>query len=135
MRSDKVKINYTELEKDLKGYKYKKNIIAFVKLVEKHEGEWVNFDTLYKEYLDLVPFSNAKTRLRRLLTRNAETGIQKGTEQSKLLNIPLTIKGIKIIPKNKLFFKENGDVDIKSSDNNIFTFIVEQYLEVSKKHK
>ena len=135
MNSNKVNINHTELEKDLKGHKYRKHILAFVKLVEKHQGEWVSFDTLYKEYSDLVPSSNRETRLRRLLTRNAETGMLKSTGQSNLLNIPLTVKGIKIIPKSKLLFKENGDVNTNSSDNNIYTFILEQPVEVLKRHK
>jgi hypothetical protein len=133
MKSKKINFNYNELEKELKGNKYKKHILAFVKLVEKHQGKWASFDTLYKEYLDLVPVSNAETRLRRLLTRNDETGNRKGTSQSKQINIPLNIKGIKIIPKNELEYKENGDVIKKSSDNNIYTFIVEENLKVIKK--
>ncbi|MBE7648416.1 hypothetical protein G1K46_09950 [Tenacibaculum finnmarkense] len=132
MKSKEVNFNYNELEKELKGNQYKKHILAFVKLVEKHQRKEVGFDILYKEYLDLVPFSNAETRLRRLLTRNAETGNRKDTVQSKQLNIPLNIKGIKIISKNKLEYKENGDVISKSSDNNIYTFILEENLKVIK---
>lgn len=126
MKSDKVNLNFTELDNQLTGNKYKKNILAFLKLIEKYQEKWVSFDRLYTEYLELVPFSNAKTRLRRLLTRTAETGVNKGTEQSKLLNIPLTVGGIKTITQSELIFKKNGDVDPKTSDNNIYTFIIEE---------
>lgn len=142
------KVVKKSVKREILGVKLSKKlpneVVATIKVIQANKGKVnIPFDVLFEQYVKEMSLiskskSNLKTRFRRILYRNLEGVILKGSIQSAKFNLKANIKGITIKPKNVIEYKVNGDAITSTVDTNEFSFRVlkkvttTQKLEVSK---
>jgi hypothetical protein len=98
---------------------------AMISTINKLEPKYYDYQNLYSQYLFELSLiskskSNLQTRFDRLLYRNSETAIVKGSIQAVKFNLKTQLSGLSIKAKNPIQYRNNGDADLSSLRDNSF---------------